>query len=361
MIATFAGPPATRINDGKDELPFLVTMRYGSGKTVYLGSMETLAAARPRAPRTTSASGSSWPARRARRNAAEEVRPHPAGPHGVGGDDPGRGPAQGAATCCRCPDDQKPTLYVRKIAEDAAKPDAIDLKAKASEGDWTGWFASSVKIRDPGEYEFKIPVPGTGETLTQRLTVRKPNPELDNVRTNFGLLYQLASEAGPLLAKLPAESRKEVQKLLQTPATEESAKEGRDSGPRLFFPWRALNRWTAPRSRGAEARRGQGQARGPLGRWRFNRPGGQCACTLPSCAPLALGLLGFAILLFLRQMVGAWAFLGGFAMISLGVIVATSVMDLEWAMLPVDFSYVLIVVVTLLSIEWLTRKLLKLA
>ena len=50
-------------------------------------------------------------------------------------------------------------------------------------------------MKEPGEYEFRIPIPGTNESLTQRLTVRKPNPELDNVRNNFGLLYQLASEA----------------------------------------------------------------------------------------------------------------------------------------------------------------------
>jgi len=78
-------------------------------------------------------------------------------------------------------------------------------------------------------------------------------------------------------------------------------------------------------------------------------------------APAALGLLGFAILMFLRQAAAAWAFLGGFLAITLGVFLTTMIMDLEWAMLPVDFSYVLIGVVTLLSIEWLTRKLLKLA
>ena len=40
MIATFAGPKESRINDGKDEQPFIVSMRYGAGKTLYLGSGE---------------------------------------------------------------------------------------------------------------------------------------------------------------------------------------------------------------------------------------------------------------------------------------------------------------------------------
>jgi hypothetical protein len=33
----------------------------------------------------------------------------------------------------------------------------------------------------------------------------------------------------------------------------------------------------------------------------------------------------------------------------------------QWPVLPVDFSFVLISVVALLAVEWLTRKLLKLA
>ena len=37
----FAGPEASRINDGKDEQPFIVSMRYGNGKTMYIGSAET--------------------------------------------------------------------------------------------------------------------------------------------------------------------------------------------------------------------------------------------------------------------------------------------------------------------------------
>jgi hypothetical protein len=78
-------------------------------------------------------------------------------------------------------------------------------------------------------------------------------------------------------------------------------------------------------------------------------------------APAALGLLGFAILMFLRQMAAAWAFLAGFVGVSLVILMITLILGLEWAVLPVHFSFVLIAVVALLSIEWLTRKLLKLA
>ena len=67
---------------------------------------------------------------------------------------------------------------------------------------------------------------------------------------------------------------------------------------------------------------------------------------------------GAAILLFLRQLWAAAAFLGAALLVVGGVAIFG---DPDWVKLPVDFSFVLVTVVTLLSIEWLTRKLLKLA
>lgn len=40
VLATFAGPKDSRINDGKDEQPFIVSMRFGRGKTLYIGAGE---------------------------------------------------------------------------------------------------------------------------------------------------------------------------------------------------------------------------------------------------------------------------------------------------------------------------------
>ena len=41
VLATFEGPEASRINDGKDPQPYIVVMPYGNGKTLYIGSAET--------------------------------------------------------------------------------------------------------------------------------------------------------------------------------------------------------------------------------------------------------------------------------------------------------------------------------
>src|SRR5262249_42306862 len=40
VLGPFDGPPGIRINDGQDELPFLVEMKYGRGRTFYIGSPE---------------------------------------------------------------------------------------------------------------------------------------------------------------------------------------------------------------------------------------------------------------------------------------------------------------------------------
>ena len=77
--------------------------------------------------------------------------------------------------------------------------------------------------------------------------------------------------------------------------------------------------------------------------------------------PGAVGLLGAFILLFLRQYWGAAGFLA-LALLIIGCVAAVGFFgDFDWVELPIDISFVLATVVVLLSIEWLTRKLLKLA
>lgn len=361
VIATFSGPPSTRINNGQDEQPYIVSMRYGGGKTMFIGSAET------RRLRTFNnayherfwiklaryVSAGTTPQKKYGRMLL--ARNYSAGTISFEAQLKGK-------DLLPLPRDQKPAVYVKKLAEDNAKPEATDLKAKATQGDWNGWFAASVKLRDPGEYEFRIPVPGTGESLVARTTIRRPNPELDNVRNNFGLLYQLASDSKELLAKLPAETRKEVQKYLQAPPTSESsgdvAKEGES---RLFFSLAnadavekcLLN--IKPKVEEVKGRLDDLWDEGAKPNLELN------SLHLALGAPAMLGLLGFVILMLLKQTTAGWAFLGGFLAISVAILVATLIFGWEWPDLPVHFSYVLIAVVSLLSIEWLTRKLLKLA
>ena len=108
------------------------------------------------------------------------------------------------------PPDMRPTVIVKRIdkeRDDKAPLQQFDMKAKPADGEWKGYFAGSIQIKEPGEYEFQLPIPGTSESLRQSVLVRKSNPELDNVRTNFPYLYQMASETS-VLKNLSPEAQK---------------------------------------------------------------------------------------------------------------------------------------------------------
>jgi len=360
VIATFAGPPTTRINNGADEQPWIVSMRYGGGKTMFIGSAET------RRLRAYSnmfherfwiklaryVSAGTTPQKKYGRMLL--ARNYSAGTIAFEAQLKGK-------DLLPLPQDIKPTVYVRKVNDDSTKPDSTDMKAKATQGEWNGWFAGSVKIRDPGEYEFRIPIPGTGESLIQRTSIRKPNPELDNVRNNFDLLVDLASDAKVLLDRLPTDAKRELQKLLQTSAAAETNGEAKETGARLFFTLPNADTVekclinVAPKREEVKGKLDDLWDQGAKPEMYVN------AYYLALGVPAALGALGFLILMILRQTTAAWAFLGGFVALSAVIFILSMVFDLEWPTLPVHFSYVLIVVVTLLSVEWLTRKLLKLA
>src|SRR5205823_2208001 len=84
------------------------------------------------------------------------------------------------------PKDAHPSVFVTKLGQEKAKAEKVDMRAKPVDDpkNWRGLFTASVKLSEEGKYEFKIPIPGTSESIRQELSVRKPNPELDNVRNN---------------------------------------------------------------------------------------------------------------------------------------------------------------------------------
>jgi len=232
VMATFSGPPATHINDGKDEMPYLVSMRYGNGKTVFVGSSETW---RLRQFKESfhdrfwlklgrfAASGSQQ-----QKKYGQIIGPPRAAVGVISMEARLKG-----ADLNPLPRDAAPLMYVKKINDPEAKVESFPLKPKSPTGDWTGGFYGNVKVRDPGEYEITIPIPGTSEPpLSHNVQVYRPNLEEANVRENFKELYQLATDAEPVLNRLSAETRKEVQKHLVSMA--DSVKDGKETH-RLFF------------------------------------------------------------------------------------------------------------------------------
>jgi hypothetical protein len=223
--------------------------------------------------------------------------------------------------------------------------------------DWEGNFSAVVKLREEGKYELKIQIPGTADSIRAEVVVRKPNPEKDDVRNNFDYLYQMASEAKLVLntANMTAEVRKEIQSKLKSPPSGDA----RES-PRLFFTLQTADA-ISKCLRQIEPKRER--VKGPLNDlWDRGVETGLSinAYHLAWGGPLVLGVLGFAILLFLRQTLYAALFLAGTWLVALAAAIC-GLFQIEWPDLPINFAFVLVSVVTLLSMEWLTRKLLKLA
>ncbi len=359
VLATFEGPENSRINDGKDAQPYIVTMPYGNGKTVYIGSAETYRL-------RTMAKGETFHERfwiklcrfaSAGTTAQKKYGRILLGRSVPTGDVPFEAQIKGddLQPLSR---DSRPTVYVKKLNDLDAKTSAFDLKAKPTQGDWQGWFVGKTTLKEPGEYEFKVPIGGTSETLSHRLTVRKPNLEMDNLRHNHGALYQLASDATIVLNRLSGPARADVSKSLGRPTGEEVKDSVEKDARRLFFTLanaeqipRCLTS-VPPRRESTKGSLHDLWDRGYDSGWEIG------SYELGMLIPGAVGLLGAVILLFLRQFWGAAAFLIS-ALLIVGAVAVLG--DPDWVKLPVDVSFVLVSVVALLAMEWLTRKLLKLA
>jgi hypothetical protein len=359
VIATFGGPKSSYYQESENkfsETPFIVSMPFGGGKTVYLGAGEFwrlrikdgyherfwIKLARYVAagatmqkkygnmylPRLASVGNINIEAK------LRDSRQEPLAP------------------------DTHPELLVRRIDKDAAddaKPDRYELKPRQFDdaGEWQGNFSVTAKVREAGKYEFKIPIPGTADSIRQEVIFRKPDPEKDDVRNNFDYLKQVASELKVLGDTISAEVKKEVQAKLETPS------DPKDS-PKLFFTLSTADEITKC-LRQVEPKREK--IKGPLyDLWDEGLKTGLHinAYDLSWGSPLVLGVIGFGILMFLGQKLFAGVFLAGTWLVGL-VVAASRIFTGPWPDLPIDFAFVLCAVVVLLSLEWLTRKLLKLA
>ena len=377
VAATFAGPKESRIGDKtdayKDQQPFIVTMRHGQGKSLYLGSGEfwRLRGYKDgyherfwiKSMRHVAAAG----VQQKKYGRLLMPRSMPVGEVRVEAQIKGK-------DYLPLPRDIIPHIIVKKIDKDQddapkdpkgkekpkekeAKPNkqlTFELKPKESDGDWEGYFTGSFRgITEPGEYEFQLPIPNTTEMLKQNLTVRKLRPELDNVRTNFDYLYQMASEADTIFKKLPADVKKEIEPLLQMP--QDRAGVG-GATKRLFFPVAsadAISKCILPIAPKTDTVKGRFE-------YLWDK-GEQDVFWVVLFIPLLVGAIGALILLIVGQPLGAWMFFGICTLMTVLMGAAYGIISMLGITLPVEFSYVMMLVVGLLGIEWLARKLLRLA
>jgi len=95
-----------------------------------------------------------------------------------------------------------PTVFVAPPqglpGEAAVKPVKLLPKTGAE-----GWFSGKFLVRYPGPgYRMELQVPRTGDTDTRSFDVEESNPETDDTRPDFPLLYQMASEADEVLDRI---------------------------------------------------------------------------------------------------------------------------------------------------------------
>jgi hypothetical protein len=303
VIATFTDPRA-RLSDGKEQ-PYIVTMPYGSGKVVYLGSGEMWRLRQFREiyherfwTKLARYAGSGNLTRQTRRGvlvmgqvftAQNFVR--------VEAQLFDRDMQPLAKTA-------KPKIEVKPPQGVTMKPNFFEMTAKPGQGnDTTGWFAGRFLVMEPGSYEIKLPIPGTPDTLTRKFTVKPSNPELDNASPDFVQLRELASVANDVLGRIQSDDAKSrVKRVLEVTNKIRDTVEEKDA-LRLYFDLKSADVIPDCMVTQSQTRKNRGPVKD-------------------------LWDSGFEI------------------------------GDSEP---PMKISTVLLVVVGLLSIEWLTRKLLKLA
>ena len=236
VIATFADPRA-RLGDGREQ-PYLVAAPYKRGRVVYVGS------------------GEMWRLRQYRESYHERfltklARYASAGSLGsqrnpsnlyLNSEYPANNPATFEAQLLGgdlqpLPRTEKPRAKI-KGPPGTTVPD-VDLTPKSGQGaDWGGWFSGRLLVSVPGNYEVQLQVPGTSDILRRRFVVKEANPELDNVQPDFVQLRQVSSEAADVLARVDNDGerqrlRTELERTNRL-AAPESPGEDRDK-LRLFF------------------------------------------------------------------------------------------------------------------------------
>jgi hypothetical protein len=251
------------------------------------------------------------------------------------------------------------------------KPDLVLVaRPVADPKDWQGYFQGRIDpLRQPGTYEVEIQVPGSTELLKAKFQVREANLEMDNTRPDFGALYQIASDVKEL--RVDDRIKAEVKKRVATRPDDDKGKspeEGKDrDSQRLFFQLkdtRAVE--VIPECLTFDIKTQSN--RGPVddlwddGETMSTTVAQYLTRYLPwglALVGLLLAVLGVRWLLRDAPVMGTISVVGGLLLLPCAYGLHNLLVPL--ADQPVKIATLLWIVVGLLSIEWLTRKLLKLA
>ncbi|HEV3257764.1 MAG TPA: hypothetical protein VG013_12840, partial [Gemmataceae bacterium] len=212
VVATFADA-RSRLNNGQEQ-PYLVTMPYGSGKVVYISS------------------GEMWRLRQYHEAFHERFWTKLARYVGSGNltrlnrhGDIFMGPTYTANDSVSfdarlygrdmqpLDKDSRPKFRL-KVPQGAPMPALEPMKAKPNDP-WNGFFTARFTPTVDGNYEVELDVPDTQETLRHKFYVKASNPELDNTMPDFARLRQLATDATKVLNRIKDEDRSKVRPVLE--------------------------------------------------------------------------------------------------------------------------------------------------
>ncbi len=366
VVATFTDPIA-RVGDGKDEQPFLVSMPYGNGRVVWVGS------------------GEIWRLRQYREMYYERfwtklARYAGAGSltqqnaHGVlvmsdkfSADSLVRFQAQMfGLDMLPLARGEKPEAKIKAPAGVQMQP-TVRLQPKPGQGtDWKGYFEGQFKVTAPGLYQIDLPVPGTSDVLSRKFTVKESNPELDNTAPDFERMRQVASEAGDVFSRVKDDVRERIKSELERTNHSNPGQIVPENELKLYFDLKGAEVIPDCMVTNIKTQRSRGAVKDL---WDL----GPTADAAWVFLQWAIGLLGIvavvlaavvAVRLSQRKTVRLVMFSLVVVGIALLAVIGSLVSLQHWwpgAGQPLPVSFVLLGVVTLLSIEWLTRKLLRLA
>jgi hypothetical protein len=248
----------------------------------------------------------------------------------------------------------------------------VTMKPRPGQLEWNGWFSVRFPVKMAGEYTVRLEA--NNEVENEKFIVKESNPEVDDTRPDLSALYFLASEAPPVLDRIQDEGqRNEVKQSLAAirphalAVPEGDAKKADDAHPqdvpRLFFDLR--NAELIPRCMGQAFR--DVKNRGAIKDLWDQGPEGN-ATWVNWVLGVTNGILGLLtvvviVLALVNLSRGKGAEVAFYLLFTLVLLFFLGLLQflVNYLNQPVVFSVVLVAVVTLLSIEWLARKLLRLA